>query len=64
MPPRKIGACELHLPTVRTEATRLAEIADRERQTHLRYLAEVLAADRRPFERTAPRPAHQAKFPR
>jgi hypothetical protein len=40
-----IGAAarELHLPTVRTEATRLAEIADRERHTHLRYLAEVLA---------------------
>jgi hypothetical protein len=30
-----IGAAarELHLPTVRTEAVRLAEIADRERQT-------------------------------
>jgi hypothetical protein len=35
----------LHLPTVRTEAVRLAEIADRERHTHLRYLAEVLAAE-------------------
>ena len=33
-----IGAAarELHLPTVRTEAARLAEIADRERHTHLR----------------------------
>jgi hypothetical protein len=42
-----IGAAarELHLPTVRTEAVRLAEIADRERHTHLRYLAEVLAAE-------------------
>jgi hypothetical protein len=32
-----IGAVarELHLPTVRTEAARLAEIANRERQTHL-----------------------------
>ncbi len=42
-----IGAAarELHLPTVRIEAARLAEIADRERQTHLRYLAEVLAAE-------------------
>ncbi len=32
-----IGAAarELHLPTVRTEATRLAEIANRERHTHL-----------------------------
>ena len=38
-----IGAAarELHLPTVRTEAVRLAEIADRERHTHLGYLAEV-----------------------
>jgi hypothetical protein len=35
-----IGAAarELHLPTVRTEAARPAEIAARERQTHLRYL--------------------------
>lgn len=42
-----IGAAarELHLPTVRTEATRLADIALRERQTHLGYLAEVLAAE-------------------
>ena len=40
-----VAARELHLPTVRTEAVRLAEIADRERQTHLRYLAEVLAAE-------------------
>ena len=38
-----IGAAarDLHLPTVRTESTRLAEIALRERQTHLAYLAEV-----------------------
>ena len=42
-----IGAAarDLHLPTVRTEAARLAEIAARERQTHLAYLAEVLAAE-------------------
>jgi hypothetical protein len=42
-----IGAAarELHLPTVRAEATRLADIALRERQTHLRYLSEVLAAE-------------------
>ena len=42
-----IGAAarELHLPTVRTEATHLADIAARERHTHLRYLAEVLAAE-------------------
>ena len=42
-----IGAAakELHLPTGRAEAVRLAEIAVRERQTHLGYLAEVLAAE-------------------
>ena len=42
-----IGAAarELHLPTVRTEAAPLAEIALRERQSHLGYLAEVLAAE-------------------
>ena len=62
-----IGAAarELHLPTVRTEAGRLAEIADRERHTHLRYLAEVLAAevdDRTARRRT--RRINDAKFPR
>src|SRR6266487_531510 len=62
-----IGAAarELHLPTVRTEAARLAEIAARERQTHLRYLAEVLAAevdDR--TERRRTRRINDAKFPR
>ena len=62
-----IGAAarELHLPTVRTEAVRLAEIADRERQTHLRYLAKVLAAevdDR--TERRRTRRVNDAKFPR
>jgi len=42
-----IGAAarDLHLPTVRAEAVRLAEIAARERQTHLGFLAEVLAAE-------------------
>jgi DNA replication protein DnaC len=62
-----IGAAarELHLPTVRTESTRLAEIAVRERQTHLGYLAEVLAAevdDRAQRRRT--RRISEAKFPR
>ena len=62
-----IGAAarELHLPTVRTEATPLAEIAARERQTHLAYLAEVLAAevdDR--TERRRTRRINDAKFPR
>jgi len=50
---------------VRTEAVRLADIADRERQTHLRYLAEVLAAevdDR--TERRRTRRINDAKFPR
>ena len=62
-----IGAAarELHLPTVRAEATRLAEIAVRERQTHLVFLAEVLAAevDDRTERRRARRIA-EAKFPR
>jgi DNA replication protein DnaC len=62
-----IGAAarELHLPTVRAESTRLAEIAVRERQTHLGYLAEVLAAevdDRSQRRRT--RRISEAKFPR
>jgi DNA replication protein DnaC len=62
-----IGAAarDLHLPTVRDESTRLAEIAVRERQTHLGFLAEVLAAevddraDRRRTRRIA-----EARFPR
>lgn len=62
-----IGAAarELHLPTVRDEAARLAEIAVRERQTHLGFLAEVLAAevdDRNDRRRT--RRVNEAKFPR
>jgi DNA replication protein DnaC len=62
-----IGAAarELHLPTVRTEATPLAEIALRARQSHLGYLAEVLAAevDTRTATRRARRIA-EARFPR
>jgi len=59
------AARELHLPTVRAEATRLAEIAVRQRQTHLAYLAEVLAAevDERSQRRRTRRIA-DAKFPR
>jgi DNA replication protein DnaC len=62
-----IGAAtrELHLPTVRTEAARLADIALRERRTHLGYLAEVLAAevdDR--TERRRTRRIADARFPR
>lgn len=62
-----IGAAarELHLPTVRTQATRLAEIAVRQRQSHLVFLAEVLAAevDDRGERRRARRIA-EAHFPR
>jgi DNA replication protein DnaC len=62
-----IGAAarELHLPTVRAESHRLAEIAVRERRTHLGYLAEVLSAevdDR--SQRRRVRRISEAKFPR
>jgi hypothetical protein len=42
-----IGAAarELRLPTIRAEAPRLAEIAVRERHTHLAYLAEVIGTN-------------------
>jgi DNA replication protein DnaC len=62
-----IGAAarELHLPTIRDEAARLAEIAVRERQTHLGFLAEVLTSevDDRNDRRRARR-INEAKFPR
>jgi DNA replication protein DnaC len=62
-----IGAAarELHLPTVRTEAARPADLAARERQSHLVFLAEVLTAevdDR--SERRRSRRIAEAKFPR
>jgi len=62
-----IGAAarELKLPTVRADAARLADIAVREHQTHLGYLAELLAAeidDRTGRRRT--RRIAEAKFPR
>lgn len=62
-----IGAAtrELHLPTIRAEAVRIAEIAVREQQSHLAFLAEVLAAevdDR--TERRRARRLNDAKFPR
>lgn len=62
-----IGAAarELRLPTIRAEATRLAEIAVRERQSYLVFLAELLAAevdDR--AERRRSRRITEAKFPR
>jgi DNA replication protein DnaC len=55
----------LALPTIRTEAEPLAQIAVREHQTHLAYLAEVLAAevDER-TERRRTRRIGEAKFPR
>ncbi len=59
------AARELHLPTVRAEAVRLAEIALRQQATHLGYLAEVLGAevdDR--AERRRTRRIAEAKFPR
>jgi DNA replication protein DnaC len=61
-----IGAAtwELHLPTVRTECVRLAEVAARSHATFLGYLAEALAAevdDR--GERRRQRRVHEAKFP-
>jgi DNA replication protein DnaC len=62
-----IGAAarELKLPTVRSEAARLAEIAARDHATHLGYLAEVLSAelDDRSGRRRARRIA-EARFPR
>jgi DNA replication protein DnaC len=62
-----IGAAarELHLPTVRTEAVRLGEIAERNRLSYLAFLAEVLSAevdDR--AERRRERRVHEARFPR
>jgi len=62
-----IGAAarELKLPTVRDQATRLAEIAARDHAGYLAYLAEVLAAelDDRSARRRARRIA-EARFPR
>jgi DNA replication protein DnaC len=62
-----IGAAsrELHLPTVRAEAERLAEVAERARAGHLPYLADVLSAeiDER-AERRRQRRIREARFPR
>jgi len=62
-----IGAAsrELHLPTVRAEAERLAEVAERARAGHLAYLADILSAetdDR--AERRRQRRIREAHFPR
>ena len=59
-------ACRvLHLPTVRAEATRIAEAAARERLSHRAFLAEVLTAecDDRDARRRIRR-VLEAKFPR
>jgi DNA replication protein DnaC len=59
------AAAELHLPTVRAEAGRLADQAAKANLTHRAYLAEVLAAevdDR--AERRRQRRVADAKFPR
>jgi DNA replication protein DnaC len=59
------AARELKLPTVRSEAGRLAEIAAKEQQEHLVFLAEVLSCelDER-NERKRHRRISEAKFPR
>jgi DNA replication protein DnaC len=62
-----IGAAtrELHLPAVRHEADRLAELAERARLSYLAFLAEVLSAevDER-TERRRHRRVTEARFPR
>ena len=56
---------ELHLPTVRQQASALAEAALRERLSHLAYLAEVLSAELDDREaRRRERRIHEARFPR
>lgn len=59
------AARELHLPTIRAEAGRLADQAAKERLTHRGFLAEVLTAevdDR--HERRRARRVVEARFPR
>ena len=62
-----IGAAtrELRLPVIRSEASRMAEAALRDRVSHLGYLADVLAAevDER-AERRRGRRVTEARFPR
>ena len=62
-----IGAAtrELRLPVVRTDAGRLAELAQRSQQSYLAFLAEVLSAevDER-AERRRQRRVTEARFPR
>ena len=55
----------LHLPTVRQQASALAEAALRERLSHLAYLAEVLQAELDDREaRRRERRIREARFPR
>lgn len=56
---------ELRLPMIRTDAERLAEIAQRSQQSYLGFLAEVLSAevDER-IERRRQRRINEASFPR
>ena len=55
----------LHLPTVRQQASALAEAALRDRLTHLAYLAEVLSAELDDRDaRRRERRIHEARFPR
>ena len=59
------GTTALHLPTIKAEASRIAEAAVRERLTHKTFLAEILTAelDDRDSRRRIRR-IHEAKFPR
>ena len=59
------GTTALHLPTIKAEASRIAEAAVRERLTHKAFVAEVLTAelDDRDSRRRLRR-IHEAKFPR
>lgn len=59
------GTTALHLPTIKAEASRIADAAVKERLTHKAFLAEVLTAelDDRDSRRRIRR-VHEAKFPR
>lgn len=59
------GTTALHLPTIKAEASRIADAAVRERLSHKAFLAEVLTAelDDRDSRRRLRR-LHEAKFPR
>ncbi|MBF5080779.1 IS21-like element helper ATPase IstB [Quadrisphaera sp. INWT6] len=60
------AACTvLKLPTIRTEAARIAEAAARERLSHTAFLAEVLSAECDEREaRARTRRVNEARFPR